>query len=228
MKVQQYAELVAARKSCRLCLGLTNPSQIEEGRYDCDHVGPWSRWQGNLDASLLLVGQDWGDTGYFIRQKGWERPRNPTNKALVEFLDSIGLSIGYPGEAVGQNIVFFTNAVLCLKEGGLQGKVQEQWFRNCAPFLVRQIEIVRPKVVVALGKHAFESVLLAFHLNPPEFRQAVEDGDGILLPTGSRLFAAYHCARRVLNTHRPLKMQQDDWQRIGRALTGEPPLEASR
>ena len=152
---------------------------------------------------------------------------NP-KKTLVELLDSIGLSVGLPGGTVGQNIVFFTNAVLCLKEGGLQGKVQKEWFLNCAPFLVKQIDIVRPKVVVALGKHAFESVFLAFCLRPPEFRQAVEDGEGILLPTGSRLFAVYHCARRVLNTHRPLEMQREDWQRIGRALRGDPPLGARR
>jgi DNA polymerase len=226
MKAQQYADLVAERKGCRQCAGLANPSEIEEGRYDSDHIGPWSRWQGNLDASLLLVAQDWGDTGYFIRQKGWERPTNPTNRTLVELLDLIGLPIGRPGETVGQNIVFFTNAVLCLKEGGLQGRVQKQWFLNCAPYLRRQIDIVRPKVVVALGKHAFESVLHAFCLKPAGFRQAVEDAGGILLPTGSRLFAVYHCGARVLNTHRPLKMQREDWQRIGRALRGDPPPQA--
>jgi len=144
-KLAGYAQVVTARKACHLCAGLTNPADVEGGRFDSEHVGAWSLWQGNLDASLMVVGQDWGDETYFIRREGREGPRNPTNLALVELVGIAGISIGEPGSSVGRDIAFFTNAILCLKgsDGGLQGKVQASWFDNCAQFLRRQIEIVR-------------------------------------------------------------------------------------
>jgi DNA polymerase len=218
MKPNLYNELVAARKACRRCLDLRNPSEFEEGRYDSDHVGPWSRWQGNLDASLMVVGQDWGDTRYFALNNGLEKPGNPTNRILAELLRSAGVDIGPPGHSHGADVAFFTNAVLCLKEGGLQAKVRREWFQNCRPFLRRQIEIVRPRAAVGLGQLAFESILAAYDIKPPAFRAAVEDDQGTVLPMGSRLFAVYHCGARILNTHRPLSAQLRDWQRIGRAL----------
>ncbi len=217
-KQERYAELVRERKSCQRCQGLTNPSMVEGGVWDSGEIGPWSRWQGNLNAALLVVGQDWGDTRYFLSNEGWERPRNPTNSTLIKLLNSIGIHIGPSGSRDRQNVVFFTNAILCLKEGGLQGAVHRDWFCNCAPYLRQQIDIVSPRVVVGLGKMAFDSVVRAYELKPPRFRPAVEYPHGLRLPNGSLLFAVYHCGARILNTHRPFQDQVRDWQRIGRAL----------
>ena len=71
-KAEPYAELVATRRTCHRCAGLTNPADLLEGRFDSAHVGPWSLWQGNLHAALMVVGQDWGDTAYFVRHEGRE------------------------------------------------------------------------------------------------------------------------------------------------------------
>ncbi len=218
-KQERYAELVRERKSCRRCQGLTNPSVIETGVFDSGEIGPWSRWQGDLNAALLVVGQDWGDERYFLRHKGLEGPRNPTNETLIKLLETIGVSIGPPGSMYGQNRVFFTNAILCLKEGGLQGAVQHNWFQNCSTYLRQQIEIVSPQVVVGLGKMAFDSVLRAYDLKPCGFRLAVENPDGLRLPNGSLLFAVYHCGAKILHTHRPFQDQLRDWQRIGSAIS---------
>ncbi len=217
-KQERYNALVRERKSCRLCQGLTNPSGVEGGVWDSGQIGPWSQWQGNLNAALLLVGQDWGDTRYFLRYRGLEGPGNPTNNTLIKLLGSIGISIGQPSSGEGQNRAFFTNAILCLKEGGLQGTVQRDWFCNCAPYLRQQIDLVGPRVVVGLGRMAFNGVLQAYRLEPHSFRIAVRDPDGLRLPNGSLLFAVYHCGARILNTHRPFQDQLRDWQRIRAVL----------
>jgi uracil-DNA glycosylase len=213
-KQSEYAELVARRKACSLCPGLTNPSMVEGGRYDSDEIGPWSRWQGNLDAQLMVVGQDWGDMGFFIRNAGIEPQKNTTNTTLVELIGLLGITAGPPGAAIGQDVGFFTNAILCLKQGGLQAAVQGDWFRNCSVHLRRQIEIVGPKVVIGLGERAYRSILAGFDLKIPAFRTQVEDSKGILLPTGSLAFAVYHCGTRIQNTHRSLDIQRQDWMRI--------------
>jgi|SRR6516162_7134389 len=57
----RYEELVAQRKACRACAscGLINPSVHLKGAYDADEIGPFTRWCGDLDAELMVIGQDW-------------------------------------------------------------------------------------------------------------------------------------------------------------------------
>ena len=215
-KVREYARLVADRKACRQCVSSTNPARVHGGRHDSDQIGPWSLWQGNLDASLMVVGQDWGDEGYFVRGRGRDGSRNPTNLALAELAGIAGVSIGDPDSREGRDAAFFTIAILCLKDasGGLQGTVQSLWFDNCAAFLRRQVEIVRPSVVVGLGERAYRALLASFNLKAEGFRAAVEAPEGAELNADTRAFAAYHCGARIRNTHRPMAEQRDDRRRI--------------
>jgi len=222
MPNQDYADLVARRKACRACAELTNPATVDNGAFDSDHVGPWSRWQGNLSASLMVVGQDWGDTRYFRRFRGLDDDKNPTNRTLMQLLQGIGIVIGPPSSAGSNDLVFFTNAVLCLKEGGLQGPVRAAWFQNCAPFLRRQVEIIAPRVVATLGEQALRAVRHAFQLPPRSLASSVADSEGEILGGNTRLLAVYHCGVRVLNSHRALDAQIQDWARIGNALRTNP------
>lgn len=57
-----------------------------------------------------------------------------------------------------------------------------------------------------------------FGVTPLPFRAAIEHAGGIELPDGTSLFPVYHCGARILNTHRPMEKQLDDWRRIGGAL----------
>src|SRR2546430_543392 len=99
--------LLAGRRVAYV-LKLTNPSEIDNGRFDSDHIGPWTRWQGNLSADLVVVGQDWGDTSYFRRVRGWDTDeRNPTDRTLMKLLRSIGVVIDPPGTET-RTQVFFT------------------------------------------------------------------------------------------------------------------------
>lgn len=152
-RVAAYTALVQARKACRACTALVNPAACDGGVYDSDQIGPWSLWQGNLNADLVIVGQDWGDTRYFLTNRGREAARNPTNETLAKLLRSIGIEVVAPGAGTsGGGPCFFTNAVLCLKQGGLQAKVDLEWFVNCGSRFLRQtIDLIAPKAVVWIG-----------------------------------------------------------------------------
>ncbi len=90
-----YEELVARRKACHLCEGLTNPADGPYAQYDSDEIGAWSLWQGNRKSRVMVVGQDWGDTSYFLKWKGRGKAlENPTNKHLQALLTEIGYHIG--------------------------------------------------------------------------------------------------------------------------------------
>lgn len=190
---------------------------------DSEEIGPWTRLHGDLNADVMIIGQDWGDDRYYTRNQGLDDLKNPTMRTLERLLRGIGLDVTLAAYGTGPRGLFLTNAVLCLKRGGLQAKVEREWFENCgAQFVRRQLEIVAPKVAVALGQKAYEAVLGGFNLLGGPFRLAVEDREGTMLPNGSRLFAVYHCGNRILNTHRPFQQQQRDWRRIARALGIKP------
>ena len=52
LKTSQYAALVTARKASAQCVGLMNPARCAGGAHDSAEIGPWTRWQGALDAEL--------------------------------------------------------------------------------------------------------------------------------------------------------------------------------
>jgi DNA polymerase len=215
-KGENYAALVENRKSCRRCGGLENPSRVEGGVFDTCHIGPWTDWQGNIDAPLMVVGQDWGDLRYFVTNQGRESANNPTNRNLIRLLRSIGINIPVPSNQSGHKAeIFLTNAILCLKKGGLQGPVKPEWFKNCVKSFLRPlIELVNPRAVVSLGQQSYEAIRELYDLQRFAFRKAVETESGFLLPNGSRYFPMYHCGMRIVNTHRSLEQQIIDWQKV--------------
>jgi uracil-DNA glycosylase len=217
-KASQYLQLVQERKACRACSpALTNPADFPE--LDSDAIGPWTLWHGDLDAKLVVVGQDWDTADGFRKAGGRDHPgvRNPTNERLVHLLAKLGLD-ARGGAPRG---LFFTNAVLCLKQDsgrGMQEAIGERPFRNCAMFLRRQLEIVKPRYVVTLGRNALRTVLRGFKLPLAASLKPYVDADPIELPTGTMLRPMYHCGRAAENMKngRRAEEQEQDWNRFAR------------
>lgn len=218
-KPNQYEALVAKRKKCRLCVGLSNPADRSLRRFDSCEIGPWSLLHGDLNAQLMIVGQDWGDVDYYVCNQGMDNLRNPTMRNLEKILRHIGMDLSITSYSARNRGLFLTNAILCLKSGGLQAKIDPAWVDNCGNrFLRQQVEIVRPKVIVGLGAFAFHALLRAFGQTKRQLRDAICDKAGIEILTDVRLFAAYHCGAGTINRNRNLQQQFKDWKRIGSAL----------
>jgi len=110
-KQQRYSALVEKRKACRLCVGLSNPAERTLRRFDSDQIGPWSRLHGDLDAELLIVGQDWGGVKYYNDNEGLDKLANPTMCNLEKLLNHIGIHVSVTTYANHGRGVFLTNAV---------------------------------------------------------------------------------------------------------------------
>jgi hypothetical protein len=126
-KSAEYVHLVQQRKRCQLCTrdGLVNPAEIVPN-LDSNEIGPWTRWQGNLNAKLMIVGQDWGDDRYFCKNDGREAPANPTNETLRRLIRELGIEIDSPCDLGRDGDLYFTNAILGLKQDGdFQGPVRD-------------------------------------------------------------------------------------------------------
>jgi hypothetical protein len=90
-------------------------------------------------------------------------------------LGSIGIEIATSTPAdVGGGAVFLTNAVLCLKDGGMQTKVMPECFTNCGVrFLRPTIDLIMPKAVEpwSSGEDSFYPTV------PPAFLCTTAAGD---------------------------------------------------
>jgi DNA polymerase len=215
----QYAELVAARKKCRRCDGLCNPNDKTVRRFDSNEIGPWSILHGDLKARLMIVGQDWGDVDYFVKNKGRDDLKNRTMRNLQSLLERNSLSFDLQSYSEMDRGLFLTNAVLCLKSDGMTSKIDRKWVKNCGnSFLRRQIEIVRPRIVVGMGKLAFHAILRAFDMPVVALNDAIHDRRGIEIQKSVRLFACYHCSPGTISRNRDLRQQTLDWKRIAIAL----------
>lgn len=233
-KVERYRALVEERKAYDPGrFGLANPSSPNLRKYDSDEIGPWTRWANDLDADLMVVGQDWGDERYFLANKGMDKAKNPTNRSLRGLLEFVGRPVPPPpsnSENSGERAkgVWLTNALLWLKKGGMSAAVKLELFKEPAKhFLREQINIVQPRVVVALGAKAFAAVAFAFGIPAPRtpFRQVVDDTRGIRLPTPFEctLFGVYHCGSRITGTLRSSAQQRKDWEKVRNALLPDNP-----
>jgi len=213
-KVVKYTQLVQQRKQFKFSDGLLNPVQIENGIYDQAHLGPWAVWQGNLDAKILLLGQDWGDVTYFLKYKGCDRDENLTNKNLVELFRVIGIDIGSPSQPNPIAPTFFTNAILGIKkEGGLAGKVSQSWARESTEaFLKPLLEIIDPEIIITLGTLAYNEIAFIYSLPRKPLKKLVGENP-IFLKDNKRLYARYHCGGLGL-ANRNFALQRQDWKMI--------------
>src|SRR5215510_10675951 len=124
--VGQYETLVAARKACRICVE-RSPGKIRscgEFDFDPDVVSHWEAWLGHKRPTLLAVGQDFGNVGYFVRNGGRDDPDNQTNANLRKLLIEAGFTATDPAELDRDTPVFLTNSILCIKEGPMDGAIR--------------------------------------------------------------------------------------------------------
>ncbi len=219
-KQQAYRSLVEQRKLCTQCdslqCELKNPSMAFNGQYDTSEIGHWTDWQGDLDARMMIVGQDWGDARTLEIQKGKCNVDNSaTNRALMKLIQIAGIKVDENNIGEKNPDLFFTNAILCMKtNGGLAGKVKSAWFRNCVrQFLMPLIEIVQPKVIVTLGEKATQSLLRGYGYKGIKFKALVEQESPIVVGSNIAVFPVFHCGS-LGQRNRPFEQQKSDWLRI--------------
>jgi DNA polymerase len=99
---------------------------------------------GNPDADLMFVGEaPGGDEDIqgepFVGRAG---------QLLTKIIEAIGLK---------RSDVYIANVIKCRPPGNRNPEPDE--VERCEPFLFRQIDLVKPKVIVALGKFAAQSLL---------------------------------------------------------------------
>jgi len=95
--------------------------------------------EGSINAEIMFVGEAPGE-----REDATGRP---FVGAAGKFLDQLLASVGLRREEV-----YITNIVKCRPPGNRDPREEE--VNACTPYLWRQIALIKPKVIIALGRHA--------------------------------------------------------------------------
>lgn len=213
-KIEAYRSLVRERQACGECrgMGLENPHAVDK-EFDRDEIGPWSLWQGSLSANTVIVGQDWGDLEYYLQHRGRDSDDNPTNKNLIRLLRSIGVTVDKPSSLLKNDSLFFTNAALCLKSGGMSARIDHNCYLRCGKlFLKPLLDIIKPQNIITLGTKAYETVVHIYGIKKDSLKRVA--GKKIELDGGTLLFPVYHCGEYGVNTNRSWELQLKDWERF--------------
>ncbi len=218
MKQKLYVELVKKRKSYKFKDSeLLNPSEILGGIYDKEiHLNPWSQWHGNLDAKILLIGQDWSSYDEYIKGKGEEDLMNNTNLNLSCLFGEIGINAKDSDDETPIPL-YFTNCILGIKKGKMARKIKRSWYIDTADIFIKPlIDIISPKIIIALGKAAYETVSKIYNIKTMPLKYAI-DMNPVKLPDGKLLFAVYHCSD-LGHANRHFQTQRKDWRKIKKYL----------
>ena len=183
-------ELSKAVEACTLC-------PLHKGRTN-PVVG-----EGPENASAMLVGEAPGrredETGRpFVGRAG---------QLLNQLLEEAGLK---------REEVYITNIVKCRPPNNRDPTEEEK--AACSPYLLNQLDIIRPKVVVALGRHS--AAFLFQHFSLPWEGITKQRGRPYKVDTLFHhfwLIATYHPASAL---YRPylLPMLKEDWKTIGELI----------
>jgi DNA polymerase len=153
--------------------------------------------EGDLWAEIMFVGEAPGK-----REAQLGRPFvGASGRVLDEFLASIQLN---------REDVYITNVVKDRPPDNRDPKDEE--IQLYGPFLLRQIEIVRPKVVATLGRFAMTFFLRHFDL--PQVGQRISDLHGRLMNVEASygdvaLIPLYHPAVALYNRSRRGVLEED-------------------
>lgn len=129
--MSQYKKLGEEMKACRKC----------HLRDTCLNVVPG---EGNEKAEIMFIGEGPGENE--------DKQGRPFVGAAGKFLDEMIGLIGMKREDV-----FIANIIKCRPPGNRDPMPEEA--KACWPWLLEQIKIIKPKLIVTLGRHAMERFL---------------------------------------------------------------------
>ncbi len=100
--------------------------------------------EGRIDTDIMIIGEAPGE-----KEDEQGRPFvGPAGQLLTKILEELGVS---------RSEVYITNIVKCRPPENRDPTNEE--IEACLPYLIRQIRIVKPKVIICLGRHSAREIL---------------------------------------------------------------------
>ncbi len=154
---------------------------------------------GNPKARLMFVGEAPGEE----EDKRGEPFVGRAGQLLTKIIEAIGLT---------REQVYIANIIKCRPPGNRNPEPDE--IQECEPFLFRQIDVIRPRVIVPLGKFAAQSLLKTTDPITRVRGRQYEYRGAVLIPT-------FHPAFLLRNPSAKREVW-DDMKKVRAILQSEP------
>lgn len=177
MKNDKFNELLSTMGKCTKCLNIKSSNKkdcslinIYKDQNFCRNIPSiWTDWFNRLDSKIMVIGQDWGPYNDMKRlyELYSEDPNGNNWKCLIEQEKSNTKKLldYYIKESSNNNYslddLFITNAIMCARKGnnyrGDNINLKKST-NNCSEYLMNQIDIVHPDVILTLGYYPLLSL----------------------------------------------------------------------
>ena len=175
-KQKKLEKLFEELGNCNQCLSFPNLNKsliniYQNLDFSVNIPSIWTDWFHRVDSSIMIIGQDWGPYQEMktlhdklnYDKSNWkdliESEKSNTKKLLEYYIEQSSQG------TYTLDDLFVTNAILCARKGnsyrGDNIDLKKSTL-NCSKYLLRQIEIVKPKVIVTLGYYPLLSLASIF------------------------------------------------------------------
>ncbi|MEM5814935.1 MAG: type-4 uracil-DNA glycosylase [Candidatus Aenigmatarchaeota archaeon] len=159
--------------------------------------------EGSIERRIMIIGEA---PGYNEDREG--RPFvGKAGKLLEEFLKGIGIK---------REEVYITNVVKCRPPNNRQPEYME--IKVCSFYLEKQIEIIKPKLIICLGNISTSYIFQKFSLK----FESMNKSHGKVFSVSNfkvqaKIIATYHPAA-ILRNPSLISFAKEDWEKIGELI----------
>jgi len=185
----QFKDLCVEAQICRTCPDLAERTAV------------LSELNGSLQPKVFFIGEAPGRVGADRTRRPFYGDKSGQN--FQTLLDSIGLS---------RDDIFITSAVMCSPRSATDAnrRPTRAEIKNCAIYLSRVIDMIKPPVIATLGSVALEALkLIQYH----EFTLREHAGTRKNW-NGRTLVPLYHPSPQVIASQRGLETQLGHFQTL--------------
>ena len=209
-KKQEDLYILAKLRQSKTYEGYKSIADYANGVYECDYVSPYSKSAHNVDAEVFVILQDWSCDNNMIREVCNETnllgytPSVGTNKNLIKLLkENLNLEL---------KDTYTTNLFPYIKMGGMSAYIKKGDMKKSAKeFTLPMMDIIKPKIAVALGMKTFNALRESCDLKPA--RNMSEAVDLAFKYSATKIFFQAHPSQRSQN-QRTKALVIKDWRRI--------------
>lgn len=213
-------EVISCRKCQRLVAWREEVADIKRKAYmDWDYWGKPVPGFGDPNAQVLVVGLAPGAHG--SNRTGRQFTGDASGNFLFPALHRAGFAS--QAEAISRDDdlklkdMYITASGRCAPP---KNKPTSEELNNCQPYLEREIEILQPKVIVCLGRVAFERILRIY--SEPKAGKKFAHGTTFRLEAGPWLVCSYHPSQQnTLTGKLTVEMFDAMWVQVKSHLENE-------
>lgn len=193
----------------------------------------WTDWYTRIDSDIMIIGDDWGPYTEMSKYReeyikelrtdedAWENLVNKEDtlihKNLVKFLTESAKLEKFELETDFLNHIYFTNAVMCARQGESYKDTKcfdaKECTINCILHLIRQIEIVRPKIIITLGYYPLLAISKIFDFEIKTTLQSTLEETNIYEKEGITIIPAFHPVSQIKQINQ-IKQYRNIWKKL--------------